>query len=419
MINPAPPGAGAGTQVQQRPVHGPHDPYPPGDASPAYGTGFVGSALGGRWLRQRLRPEEVVYLLFALTLLGLAIYTGQGHASLAALLATPTAAVSVGVGIGLVLAVAAYRTRAPRVPAGPVGLAVAGAGTTAGDRAAEGGQTAAGDRATASDRVRTAGRAAAVRRVRAVLADAVLTLRYAALVLAWVVFYAVLHDITPTLHPKVVDGWLVAADRALFGTDVSRWLNDHLGSAAMTQVMTFCYLSYFVTPVVYSAWHYYRGNRTAYHDFALSVAFLGVLGYSGYALVPAVGPHIYQASLYPDPMPGSGLLIETVRLIQGDARDAFPSLHTGFTIVLLYLMWRDVRGAFWVYLPIGLGLLLSTVYLRRHYVVDLLAGVAIAVIAIVAAVRLNRRWYARPAGRPTRDRGLRGRQLRQAPPADR
>ncbi|HET8661711.1 MAG TPA: phosphatase PAP2 family protein [Micromonosporaceae bacterium] len=357
MIDPVAPGAGTGVRVRQRPVPAPHDALSFDDA------GTWGGSRARRWLR----PEEVVYLLFTLALLGLALHTGRGHASLVALLGTPTAAVAGGIGTGLVLAAAAYRTRAPaRAP---------------GHAVAVGGITAAG-------------------RARAVLADAVFTLRYVALVLAWVAFYAVLHDITPALHPQVVDGWLVAADRALFGTDVSRWLNDHLGSAVMTQVMTFCYLSYFVTPLVYSAWHYYRRNLTAYRDFALSVAFLGVLGYSGYALVPAVGPHLYQASLYPDPMPGSGPLIEVVRLIQGDARDAFPSLHTGFTIVLLYLMWRDLRRAFWVYLPVGLGLLLSTMYLRRHYAVDLLAGVAIAVVAVVAAVRLNRRWYARPAGAP-------------------
>jgi membrane-associated phospholipid phosphatase len=50
---------------------------------------------------------------------------------------------------------------------------------------------------------------------------------------------------------------------------------------------------------------------------------------------------------------------------------------------------------FWIALPLAVGLWVSTIYLRHHYVVDLLAGFALAPVALWAAPRLDRWWAAR------------------------
>jgi membrane-associated phospholipid phosphatase len=62
---------------------------------------------------------------------------------------------------------------------------------------------------------------------------------------------------------------------------------------------------------------------------------------------------------------------------------------------VLGMMWRDARRLFWLYLPIALGLFLSTMYLRVHYATDVAAGFATAAIALYAAPKINRWWYAR------------------------
>ncbi|WP_435205199.1 phosphatase PAP2 family protein [Micromonospora sp. bgisy143] len=215
--------------------------------------------------------------------------------------------------------------------------------------------------------------------------------------LSCLVIYSSLRTITPELDFPLVDPALIEFDRAVFGGDVSRWLNDTLGSPALTLFMAICYLSYGLSQGAYAIFSYLRGHVREYHDFALAISITAVVGYSGYVLVPGVGPHIYQTDVYADPLPGHegsiGGALDAITAVQGPARDLFPSLHTAMTVVLMVYLWRDARRLFWWYLPIGLGLLLSTLYLRKHYAVDLLAGTALAVLAVVVAGRVNRWWY--------------------------
>ncbi|WP_422735500.1 phosphatase PAP2 family protein [Micromonospora sp. WMMD729] len=215
--------------------------------------------------------------------------------------------------------------------------------------------------------------------------------------LSCLVIYSSLRTITPELDFPLVDPALIEFDRAVFGGDVSRWLNDTLGSPALTLFMAICYLSYGLSQGAYAIFSYLRGHVREYHDFALAISITAVVGYSGYVLVPGVGPHIYQTDVYADPLPGHegsiGGALDAITAVQGPARDLFPSLHTAMTVVLMVYLWRDARRLFWWYLPIGLGLLLSTLYLRKHYAVDVLAGTALAVLAVVVAGRVNRWWY--------------------------
>ena len=79
--------------------------------------------------------------------------------------------------------------------------------------------------------------------------------------------------------------------------------------------------------------------------------------------------------------------------MKGSARDAFPSLHTAMTTAVLGMMWRDTRRLFWTYLPVALGLYLSTMYPRGHYATDVAAGFLTGAIALFVALKINRWWY--------------------------
>jgi membrane-associated phospholipid phosphatase len=80
-----------------------------------------------------------------------------------------------------------------------------------------------------------------------------------------------------------------------------------------------------------------------------------------------------------------------------DSRAAFPSLHAAVSLVAMIYAWRFLRPWFWILLPFCLGLWISTIYLRHHFVVDLLAGWALAPLAVWVAPRLDAWWSARQA----------------------
>jgi membrane-associated phospholipid phosphatase len=73
---------------------------------------------------------------------------------------------------------------------------------------------------------------------------------------------------------------------------------------------------------------------------------------------------------------------------EGVTRDCFPSGHTELTMLVLYCAWRFERRAFWIMVPPACVLVISTVYLRYHYVIDVIAGAVVAVAIMALADRL-------------------------------
>ena len=59
--------------------------------------------------------------------------------------------------------------------------------------------------------------------------------------------------------------------------------------------------------------------------------------------------------------------------------DVFPSLHTALPLFITAFLWRDGRRLAAILLaPVSLGIVVSTVFLRYHYGVDVLAGMLLA-----------------------------------------
>lgn len=225
------------------------------------------------------------------------------------------------------------------------------------------------------------------------------TLREFSPLWACIIVYETLHDLTPIVRPETVDDTLIAIDHFfLGGVDASRWLNDHIGSALMTELLVVCYMSYGVATPGYAAYLYLKGRNRAFRDLSLGISMTAVLGYTGYLLVPGVGPYLYQTDVYPDQLPQPSWdpgFLDTINNLQGGARDVFPSLHTAMTTVLLVIMWRNDRRIFWGYFPVACCLYLATLYLRVHYVVDVVAGFAVAATVSLLVPRVNDWWYGK------------------------
>src|SRR5262249_55271134 len=119
------------------------------------------------------------------------------------------------------------------------------------------------------------------------------------------------------------------------------------------------------------------------------------LSYAGYIVVPATGPRFLTEIVSSQTKPLAGVwLFETVRATLDRAErltpDCFPSGHTEITLLVLYYSRRFHRPTFFFLLPLGAGVILSTVYLRYHYVVDVVAGAALAALIIAGARGLYR-----------------------------
>lgn len=224
---------------------------------------------------------------------------------------------------------------------------------------------------------------------------AVLVRDWAPLVLV-IVVYDNFHDMTRLVRPDTVDEALARADAWLVGAPASVAI-EAIVTPWLTELMTFCYALFFVFPTVVLVRAYARGDVLLFREAGVAMSLAFYLGLVGYMLVPAVGPRFAFPERFTVPLEGWVITQPASvmwRSLQQVDRDCFPSLHTAMSTIALAYLWRfrwmrGGRALFWVSAPFVAGLILSTIYLRYHHLVDVLAGFALAAGCVAAAPRLT------------------------------
>ena len=216
---------------------------------------------------------------------------------------------------------------------------------------------------------------------------------------ACVLIYTNLHDTIGLVNPHDVHQSLIGLDQALFGIQPSVWAERFI-SRGLTELMSFLYINFFWIAPSTSLVLLLQRRWRAFREVTLAVITCFYLGYLLYVLFPAAPPRLvlvyeYKTSLEGYPRLFSNLEARAFELLPVDSRAAFPSLHAAVSLLALVSAWRHERRLFWPLLPFVLGLWLSTIYLRHHYFVDLLAGFLLAPLALWLAPRLDRWWTAR------------------------
>jgi membrane-associated phospholipid phosphatase len=283
-------------------------------------------------MRPVLNPSDLLTLCFLALLSGLAIFSAPANQSWAALLAT-YAALAVAI-----LAAAIYRTR--------VGQAKNG-----------------------------------------------FYLSVVATVISLPIIFNSLGALIAGIHPSTFDSQLIAIDYAIFGVHPTVWL-EHLISPLLTALLQFAYISYYFIPVSLGVVLIARGRFGEFEEVLFGILLCFYLSYIGYLLVPAIGPRFTISHLQTGDLQVSPLIAtiqETLNALEKNKTDAFPSGHTAVSLMCLYYAWKErEKKLFAVLIPVVTGLLISTVYLRYHYVIDVIAGIALTGITIALAPGLRR-----------------------------
>ena len=209
--------------------------------------------------------------------------------------------------------------------------------------------------------------------------------------------YTNLHDTVRFVNPNDIHHHLAAVEQWLFGGQPVVWAEDYI-TRGRTEFFNLVYANfYLVAPsVVILLW--FTGRRAQARHVLLGTIICFYSGYVLYVIFPAAPPRLYFESL--------GLFTVTLRggpitnfqqaLIEmmpnHAARAAFPSLHAAVSCLSLVYAWRHCRGFFPILLAFVVPLLVSTVYLRHHWVVDLIAGAALVPWVLWITPRFERWW---------------------------
>jgi hypothetical protein len=209
------------------------------------------------------------------------------------------------------------------------------------------------------------------------------------------VSYFELRVILPASAPRAVDATLYAIDLDVFHYEPAlAW--DRFVSPPVTEWFSFFYFGYFFLLAVHVLPFMFLGkNLRILARFATAIFFTFCCGHLLYILVPGFGPYRFLAGSFTHELRGGvfwGLVQATVDGA-GAQKDIFPSLHTAVPTMftLLAFRYRKEFLPFRISWPIvgfcASQIVIATMYLRWHYLVDICAGLALAVLAVFVADR--------------------------------
>ena len=202
------------------------------------------------------------------------------------------------------------------------------------------------------------------------------------------------------LNPVDYDSLLLKWDHSVFGFDITRWFEPFV-SKGLTEALTLSYFSYYIFPSLTFVLLYFGKVPQAFtnaRNYLLAI----IIGWYGafifYIALPAAGPDIAFPEHYTVPIQGlsplTNMYLENLGkyLKESFVRNTFPSMHFAIILITNYFSFKYRKKYFWFCtLPIGSMLAIATVYLRQHYLIDLVGSLPVAVLSIyLSGIMLNR-----------------------------
>ena len=222
-------------------------------------------------------------------------------------------------------------------------------------------------------------------------------LRYFYIIPVIYIMYDQTHFFVRVVHPVDYDDVLIVVDRIIFGTDPTMWFSKY-SFPALTEYLQICYFLFYLMPIMQAVELWKRNDIKRLESFARAMAFCYFISYVMYFGMPAVGPRftLHDFSTINTDLPGlfltnilRGLIDAGGGITWGAAdpisivnRDCMPSGHTMLTLVNISLAFFNRSKFRWFFAVVGGSLVISTVYLRYHYGIDVLFGAALVLLTL-------------------------------------
>ncbi|MCX6140282.1 MAG: phosphatase PAP2 family protein [Candidatus Kapabacteria bacterium] len=199
------------------------------------------------------------------------------------------------------------------------------------------------------------------------------------------------------IHSVDYDDALIVADRIIFRTDPTAWF-DKFSFPALTEYLQICYFLFYVLPIMQAVELWKRNDIDKLELFVRGISFCFFISYLLYFAMPAIGPRftLHDYSSINSDLPGlfvtnlfrgiidagGGITLGSPDPASMVNRDCMPSGHTMMTFANIILAFRNRSRFRWSFVVIGGSLIISTVYLRYHYGVDVIVGAILAALVL-------------------------------------
>ena len=202
--------------------------------------------------------------------------------------------------------------------------------------------------------------------------------------------YFFLKHVLPLVNTTTLDQKLYEFDLALFHFEPAMAWDRYVNSAT-TEWFSFFYFGYFLLMAVHVVPLLFFGRRKhIVGEFTFAMLLLFSIGHTLYMVVPGYGPYRAMADAFQHPFPNGPwhqLVMNAVHS-GGAQMDIFPSLHTGAPTLLALFSYRNRKQLPFRYTwPVvafcTLNIIIATMFLRWHYLIDVVAGFSIAVGSVM------------------------------------
>lgn len=165
--------------------------------------------------------------------------------------------------------------------------------------------------------------------------------------------------------------------------------SNRMNAKILSECLHACYLSFYVFIYGVPLYFYLKGEPTAFYASMFAILLVLFLSYLTHALCPVLGPRTLFDKI--NDHRSHGFFFRLVhRILEAGSTHgtAFPSGHVGVAAVVMLITWHfNVSLFLWV-CPIAIGLIISTVYGRFHYLVDVIVGLLYAMVVYSVTVWL-------------------------------
>ncbi len=215
------------------------------------------------------------------------------------------------------------------------------------------------------------------------------------------------HVVIQSMARTDYDAAFIAVDRWMFGVDPTVWIS-RFAHPALTELLQLSYTSYYFIMIALGVELYRRDPRGVFSFVIFTVVYGFFLSYAGYIAFPGVGPRftLHDFGSLNTELPGlflTNFLRDAINAgesiprgapnpMELAQRDVFPSGHTQMTLITMYFSWKYAIRSRHVITVLGTLLIISTVYLRYHYVIDLVGGAVFMALTVTTAPLLTGRW---------------------------
>lgn len=181
-----------------------------------------------------------------------------------------------------------------------------------------------------------------------------------------------------------VQGW----EAILFPGDPSATLAGYDPSWMVSEPLHFAYMSYYPLIYITTARLHLQRRAEAFHR-TLTALMLGfLLCYVVFILFPVQGPRYLGTGPVGIPEGPFRLLALAFLEVGSSQGSAFPSSHVAVIVALALMTLRYQRWTGWAIALLSAGMAVGAVYGGFHYGVDIVAGVAVGVVAYAIALAI-------------------------------